>query len=109
MDLDGGKYTEEQVRAHQAEWRERKFSGMVLLVVLVAPWIANLIPEVREGALELTSKSVHVLLLGMWSLGVILWIRRVLRCPGCGQSVAHFDGLVRDPCPRCGLQLESEP
>jgi len=97
-------YTEEQERAHREEWRERRFSALVLLGVLVASWIAFFMPGVQEG-LDAVSGGWGILLFGLVSMGLMVWARSRLRCPGCSHNVG--DGLVAGQCPHCGLLLDT--
>ena len=96
-------YTEEQERRHREEWRERRFSALVLLAVLVASWIAFFMPGVQEG-LDTVAAGWGMLVFGLWSLGLMAWARSRLRCPGCSRNAG--EGLIAGRCPHCGLQLE---
>ena len=95
--------TEDQERAHREEWRERRFSALVLMSVLVASWVAFFLPGVREG-LDSVAAGWGTLVFGLWSFGLMVWARSRLRCPGCRRNAG--EGLVAGRCPRCGLQLD---
>jgi anaerobic ribonucleoside-triphosphate reductase len=84
-------------------WISAAFTGGFVLFISAtfqrstvrAPWWAWVVVYVAWFLVTLTIA---------W--GVVLLLRRGLKCPRCGESFAKVDASKLSSCPKCGLDFE---